>query len=574
MRIALLGTYTLDLFRDALVSRLRNFYGLPSVEVYNAGFNQVVQEVLDDNSGLYPFDPGYVVFIADFEDLVPEDLRYSLKPKDASAVAEGIFGPYEKLVRRIRERLPKANVFFLTAVVPPRSVFPGQEYNTDSGLKGIQDEFNARLKRLAQSDRRFTCIDYADLVMETGFERWFDPRLWYLAKMRLSPAAAESLAERVGSFLTASRGLTRKCLALDLDNTLWGGVAGEDAPEKIRLDVDGPGAAFHDFQKALLRLSRKGILLAVCSKNYPEFSMEIIEKHPRMVLRKDDFAAIRINWENKSDNLRSIARELNIGLDSFVFLDDNPREREEIRKILPEVAVPELPSDPVYYAGFLKKVEWNYFNLLSITEDDLRRTRQYREQSARREEEGKFGSLEAFYHSLDIRVSVVRLAKGSPNVERVSQLTQKTNQFNLTTRRYSIPEIAGMLDREDRVGVYYLEMRDKFGDYGIVGVIILKDTDGRTLIDTFLLSCRVIGKKAENVFLSCALRDWGRTGEVEGVFIPSAKNRLVSGLYPGLGFVPSSGPGDGSAAYVLKKDGLIFDPPWVKVISPEDKPHA
>ena len=323
---------------------------------------------------------------------------------------------------------------------------------------------------------------------------------------------------------------------LDLDNTLWGGVIGEDGKAGIQLGHEGIGLAFVDVQRELLNLRQKGILLAICSKNNPEDAYEVIRNHPAMVLREEHFAAAEINWNDKAENIREIARRLNIGVDSLVFIDDSPVERQRVRSTFPEVAVPEWPLDPCESKRALGRIASEYFLKFNISEDDRRRGDMYHAQVERERLAGDAGNLEDFYRSLQMKITIGRA--DHETIPRVTELTQKTNQFNLTTRRYTEPEIAS-ISADGECRVYWLKLEDRFGPNGIVGVLILRrECRKQWSIDTFLLSCRVIGRTVEEAFLGWTLRELKGLGatEIMGEYIPTAKNVIAANLYDKLGF--------------------------------------
>jgi FkbH-like protein len=396
--------------------------------------------------------------------------------------------------------------------------------------------YNARLREFARNSAHIVVVDVEALAEAAGAERWYDPRLWYLGRIRLSALAHGLLASEYASFIAARWGDVRKCIVLDLDNTLWGGIIGEDGMTGIQLGYEGIGFAFVDFQRELLNLQEKGILLAICSKNNSEDAYEVIRHHPAMVLREEHFVAAQINWNDKADNIREIARRVNIGVDSLVLIDDSPVERKRVREAVPEVAVPEWPQDPCDYKRALYRVAGEYFLKFDVTEDDRRRGEMYHAQTERERLAESAGNLEDFYRSLQMKLTIATV--DYETLPRVSQLTQKTNQFNLTARRYTESELAAM-SADIGCRVYCLKLEDRFGPNGIVSVLILRRQSAeRWHIDTFLLSCRVIGRTVEEAFLGYAVRDLQKLGAtcITGEYIPTAKNGMVANLYDKLGF--------------------------------------
>jgi FkbH-like protein len=349
-------------------------------------------------------------------------------------------------------------------------------------------------------------------------------------------------------------------LAVDLDGTLWGGVIGEDGPDGVRLGSEYPGAAYRSLQRAILDLHRRGVVLAICSKNNPPEALEMIERHPSMLLRREHFAAVRINWVDKAQNLREIAAELNVGVDAVALLDDSPVEREWVRGQLPEVTVIELGGDPLGYADTLRLAP--VFERISVTEEDRARGRYYAEEGRRKELERSAASLEDFYRSLELKVEVEEV--GPQTLARAAQLTQKTNQFNLTTRRYTEAEL-GELASSPESRVYTLRAADRFGDSGIVGVAITRRENGSCEIDALLMSCRVIGRTIETAFLATIADEAGRAGaeRLAGWFLPTAKNAPASGFYGSHGFERVA-EDEGATRWELDLAGSTpACPPWI-----------
>jgi FkbH-like protein len=440
-------------------------------------------------------------------------------------------------VETIAVRLPLATVFLNTLSCSEISgTYHGVEYNSGISFRQIVASYNAGLRELARNSAHAVVVDVESLIEAAGAERWHDPRLWYLGRIRLSAYAHTLLASEYTSFIAAWQGDLRKCIVLDLDNTLWGGIIGEDGMTGIQLGQEGIGLAFVEFQRELLHLHQKGILLAISSKNNPEDAYEVIRKHPAMVLRERHFAAFQINWNDKAENIREIARRINIGVDSLVFIDDSPVERKRVRDAIPEAAVPEWPEDPCDYKRALWRVAGEYFLKFDVTEDDRRRGEMYHARTERERLVESGGNLEEFYRSLQMKLTIA--TADCETLPRVSQLTQKTNQFNLTARRYTESELAA-ISADEGWRVYWLKLEDRFGKDGIVGVLILRrESVERWHIDTFLLSCRVIGRTVEEALLGCAVRDLKELGAtcITGEYIPTGRNGMVAALYDKLDF--------------------------------------
>jgi FkbH-like protein len=382
------------------------------------------------------------------------------------------------------------------------------------------------------------------------------------------PIAADHLlhmAHEWMRFLVPLTGRIAKCLAVDLDNTLWGGVIGEEGMTGIKVGPEYPGAAFQAVQRALLDLSKKGILLALCSKNNLEDAMEALDKHPGMLVRSQHFAALRINWTDKAQNLREIAQELNIGIDSLAFLDDNPFEREQVRAALPEVTVINLPQDPLEYAATVR--DCPVFERLTLSAEDQQRTAMYAEQRQRAGAEQSFQSKEDFFRFLEQEAELNPVS--DLNLARIAQLTQKTNQFNLTTRRYTEAQIAEMA-KQPGWNIFSIRVCDRFGDHGLVGVAIAHDQGEQCEIDTFLLSCRVIGRTVETALLAHMAKSAAERGckRLQGWFLPTRKNAPARDFYSQHGFELLAQSCDGSLWSLDLTEQEVAFPTWVKLITP------
>jgi FkbH-like protein len=385
-----------------------------------------------------------------------------------------------------------------------------------------------------------------------GREAFYDPRRYYWTKQPFSERGTLRLAEHLWAGARALTTGPKKVLVLDLDNTLWGGVVGETGPLGVALGESPDGEAYRAFQKHAKALSRRGIVLAVASKNNEADGREPFEKNPEMVLGLDDIAAAEINWEPKGTTIRRIAETLSLGLDSFVFFDDNPAEREQVRQAIPEVAVVEVPAEPAEYVRALEAGLW--FETTALTEADAARAEQYAVERKRRELQQTAGSMEDYLRSLEMRADVRDIDEA--DLMRVVQLLGKTNQFNLTTRRHAREDVLGLLSAPDAIGVT-VRVDDRFGDHGLIGVLIAvpAEDDPRSLrVDTWLMSCRVIGRTVEEFFVVELLERARRLGyrRIVGEYIPTKKNALVSELYDRMGFRRVKAADDGSVYYEVE----------------------
>jgi FkbH-like protein len=562
LRLALLSSCTIDYLRQPLTLALRS-HSIDPV-FWTGGFGQYRQEVLDSTSGLYAHNPSLIVLYLDGADLFQELLEQACttSSKAGIEVARDRAAELAAICEVLAERLPRTTILVNTVAVDPMNAFVGLEYNSEYGIQEAVATYNAALAGLAKRLRTVRIVDVAALTAVVGFETWYDARMWYLTRSRWSRAALRALADRYSAAISSSVGAIRKCIVVDLDNTLWGGVVGEDGLEGLLLGEDGVARSYVEFQLELLNLYRKGIILAICSKNNPEDALQVIRQHPAMRLREEHFAAVRINWEDKATNLRSLAEELNIGLDSFVFLDDSAVERSLVKQTLPEVVVPDLPADPSGYKSMLLRVSTQYFYKAGITAEDRRKGEAYRAQAERRKLESSATSLEQFYATLGMHAKIGRA--DSFTIPRIAQLTQKTNQFNLTTRRYSEAEVASMSQNPD-CSIWWLELCDKFGPSGVVGVLILRRSQGNSwAIDTFLLSCRVMGRTAESAFLAVVAKELEAT-ELIGEYRPTSKNAVVKDLYPRLGFQPLREDSGATLWQLASADRILAVPAWFEI---------
>jgi FkbH-like protein len=382
---------------------------------------------------------------------------------------------------------------------------------------------------------RFALVDWERLARVLGSAQSMDTRYWYMAAAPFKVAFLEQMAFEVARVIRASRGRTKKCLVLDCDNTLWGGIIGEDGLDRIKLDAHTyPGKAYHDFQQSVLNLVARGTLLALCSKNNEQDVWEALEGHEHGLVRRKHITASRINWDNKVDNLLQLAEELNLGLDSFVFVDDSPVECELIRKALPEVTVLAVP-DSLYLLPTLLLRD-GYFDQAALTDEDRARAAMYQAEKKRARSREAFRDIETYLADLDLRLRVAPATLA--NVPRVAQLTQRTNQFNLTTRRYTEHEINELLDGTD-AAVYAMTAADRFGDYGLTGVMIARKAGRRAKIDALLVSCRVLGRRLELAFVAQVLAALEKKWDVEtwrAAYRPTAKNGQVATFWSRMGF--------------------------------------
>jgi FkbH-like protein len=528
VRVAILRSYTIE----PLVPILRADALLHGVDlvVHVGGFNTYPQEVRDPASSAYQFQPDVIWLAIQTRDVLPElwNNRVELGSCAFDDLMDRTRSEFQGLIKAIRSH-SHAHVVLNTFDVPP---FPAAGI-LDSQTNLSQEEafriLNREIVRISAEHHGVHVFDYNLAVARFGRVGWYDEAKWLSIRMPFSADALPHLAAEYLRLLLPLAGRVCKALVLDLDNTLWGGIVGEDGAEGIKLGPDYPGNAFVEFQRALLDLHNRGVILAVCSKNNPADALEVLSNHPAMLLRPHHFAATRINWNNKSQNLREIAAELNIDTSAIAFVDDDPKERGEIRALMPEVCVIDLPADPAGFAFALRDAP--VFERLAVSAEDKLRGDHYAAERMRVEMKTNSASLEDYYRSLAIKVEIEE-ARASA-LTRIAQLTQKTNQFNLTTRRYGEQQIAEFAAQR-RCMVYALSASDRLGEYGLVGVAIVSHDAEICELDTFLLSCRAMGRGIETAFIAHIASDCARRGarSLRGWFFPTAKNAPASGFYP------------------------------------------
>jgi FkbH-like protein len=527
-----------------------------ALETHLGEFNAYAQEILDPGSALYRFQPDAAILAVQTRDVAPGLWR-------GEPAADDVLSRFGDWIGSFRKYSKAALIVHSLDVpaVPGAGILDAQR--EDNAAEAIQ-RINRGLRALAGEYRGVYILDYHALVARHGRERWGDARKWLTVRLPVASANLPHLAAEWLRFLHPLAGKVAKCVAVDLDNTLWGGVIGEDGMNGIRLGAEYPGAAFQELQRALLDLSRRGILLAVCSKNNPADAMEALSGHPGMLLQPRDFAAMRINWNDKARNLREIAGELNIGLDTIAFLDDNPVERQQVREQAPEAIVIRLPEDPMDYARAVRDCPW--FERLALSDEDRRRGAYYAAQRQRVELERSVTSKEDFYRGLDQVAEIAPV--NAQTLARVSQLTQKTNQFNLTTRRYTEQQIAGMAAAPNW-RVWSLRVKDRYADNGLVGVAIAR-VDGEVCeIDSFLMSCRVIGRTLETALLAHLAADARERGAkvLQGWFRPTKKNAPALEFYREHGFEVAERTEEGVLWRLDLQEKEIRTPEWIKQIN-------
>jgi FkbH-like protein len=559
-RLAVLSNSTIDMTVPALVaSALRHGIAL---EVIQPSYDQVAQEALTPESKVNSSKPDAVLFALDYRAL---PLKLSLGDPDASsATVQGTIGYLQSLRDGIHAN-SNAVCIFQTFVPPVETLFGSLDRALPGTLRNLIGGINQQLADyvIGSGD---VLLDVAGLAETVGQAYWHNPQLWNMAKFAFSDEMIPLYADHVARTLAAIRGKSRKVLILDLDNTVWGGVIGDDGLEGIKIaQGDARGEAHLAVQRMALDLRQRGIVLAVSSKNTDEVARQPFEKHPEMLLKLDHIAVFQANWNDKATNIQAIADELSLGLDAMVFLDDNPVERGLVRQLLPQVAVPELPEDSAFYARTL--AAGGYFEAVAFAGEDLKRASFYQDNAKRASLQKQVGGVEAYLASLEMTIQFQPF--DSTGRARIVQLINKSNQYNLTTRRYTDPEV---VEAESDPEVFTLQVRlvDIFGDNGMISVVICRREEAKVWeVDTWLMSCRVLGRKVEHMVLREILEHARLAGieKLVGVYRPTDRNKLVVDHYAKLGFTKVAEEESGLTRWELLVEGANPESAPMKVVS-------
>jgi FkbH-like protein len=537
-RIAILGGST----TTEVKSMLELFLLAQGIEptFYESGYNRYSEDVEFENPDLWNFKPHIVLIhttwhnISEFPELLEADGEVENRVRREVARFTSL---WEKVHTELGALIIQNN-FDLPRLRPLGNLEASESF----GRVNFILRLNAELATYARTHSRFLINDIHYLSTQVGHAEWFRSNYWYSFHMAVSPTATVALARNVAAIVKSAYGKSKKCLVLDLDNTLWGGVIGDDGVQNLILGRDHPvGEAFLDFQRYVKGLKRRGVILAVCSKNDAENAKEGFS-HPDSVLKLEDFSAFEANWDPKPENIRAIAAQLNIGLDSIVFVDDNPAERDFVAEQLPEVAVPNVGADVSSFAEVLEHER--YFEVDKLVQDDLNRSAYYSSNAERSAGEGKFSDYGEFLASLEMTAEIGSFLP--VYLERITQLINKTNQFNLTTRRYTSAEVVAIAQDPGFITLYG-RLGDKFGDNGLVSVLIGQILDETVQIDLWLMSCRVLKREMEFAMFDGLVEQCQARGirKIVGIYIPSKKNSMVAAYYASLGFTAIAGASEG-----------------------------
>ncbi len=571
LRLGLLSNATTALLVPALVATAaRHGFALECIE---APFGQVLQSALDPDSAFNRARPDVVLLALDYRALpllpTPGDAA------QARATLEAALTELEAIRTAVR-RNSGAFCLVQTLARPPEAPGGSLESSLPGSLDHLVREFNRELTlRLATSSDRL--LDTAALAETVGLAEWHDPAFWQMAKLPFAAAYLPLYADHVMRRLAAARGKSRRALVLDLDNTLWGGVIGDDGLEGIHLGQgDARGEAHLEVQQTALELRGRGVVLAVSSKNSDTVARLPFREHPDMLLKEEHIAVFQANWEDKASNISAIAKALSLGLDALVFLDDNPVERALVRQLLPQVAVPELPENPALYRRTLLAA--GYFEADTFSEEDRRRADYYQANAERVALQGQVDDLDAYLASLQMTLTVQPFDATAR--ARITQLINKSNQFNLTTRRYTEEQVSA-LEQDPEVFTLQARLRDRFGDNGVIAVLICRRQGSAWAIDTWLMSCRVLGRGVEQALLGELLVQARAQGidALHGCYRPTERNGIVAEHYAKLGFTPLDAGSDGASYWVLETHVESHQQPPIAIqrggalADPPDYPH-
>ncbi|OGG79567.1 hypothetical protein A3A39_02390 [Candidatus Kaiserbacteria bacterium RIFCSPLOWO2_01_FULL_54_13] len=532
VRIALLPSSTIAGLKETMAVHCHEMGLRP--DIYVGKYKQTAQEILDPKSDLYNFKPHIIFILSNVRAALGETYLgpYAISQGTRKRWFERTLKETEKLIAVLKKS--DAKIVISNLEVPTHSPLGILENKEELGLQKTVREINERLCDQYKKDVQVFIFDYEGFLSRIGKQNALDPKLYYLGDITLDPQYFPALTEQLMGYIRPLKALTKKCLVVDLDNTMWGGIIGEDGLGGIKLGPTPEGRPFWELQKYMLSLSERGVILAINSKNNLEDVREVFKKHPHQVLKEEHFASLQINWSDKVENMRRIAEEIGIGIDSIAFLDDNPAERALIRSALPEVSVIELPEDPARFLETLQRL--TLFDAFSLSPEDKKRSEMYTTERKRQSLKKSSGSLEEYLRTLGTTITI---RKASPDsIPRVAQLTQKTNQFNTTTRRRTEEEIRKLTSDKNTL-ILTVDVKDNFGESGLTGVAIVRLAKENWRIDSFLLSCRVIGRGAEDGLLSAIIKRAKRAKAktIVGEFIPTPKNAPAKGFYKRCGFV-------------------------------------
>jgi FkbH-like protein len=526
LRIYVLRNYTIDSLEPYIKYHLSQVSLKASVKL--GPYDNILQEVLDPYSKLNNIKPDIIVLSLYLDTFEPDYYRMEWDVEQTIERLKSLYG----ILHSNSNGIIAINTF-----IPPFHNEYGITATDKSDLIFKFSYLNQEIRRYCKTNpKRFYLMDWERYLRLLGEKESLDYRYWYMSKSPFRPSFLDLYAQDISNIARAYKALNKKCIILDCDNTLWGGIVGEDGRDKIQLDPQTfPGSIYYDFQKSLLSLYHRGVMICLCSKNNEEDVWDVLDNHPHMLLKREHLAGWKINWQDKAVNIINLIKELNIGLDSVVFVDDSDYECGRVAESIPEVTVLQVPVDASRYRYPSLLLSTGLFDTLLMTDEDQQRAKMYQTEALRTREQQHYTSLDEYLSSLHLKAHIHLMR--DTEVQRVAQLTQKTNQFNVTTRRYTEQQLEELIDKGS--AIYTLSVKDRYGDYGLTGVLIAIREEDTTRIDSLLLSCRVLGRNLEKVFIGYCLRmldsKW-KTNLMTSEYIRTSKNNQVSELWDCFGF--------------------------------------
>jgi len=524
IRISLLSSFTINGLSEIL--KVKSAERGISCRVYEAPYNQYSQEILNKKSKLYKFLPDITFLILDTRNIFGEIFRfpYSISHLERTKIVENKINEIKNLLDKYIENSNSTMVVTKLSIpsFSPNGIF---ESKTKYSFYNMIEDFNNQITKKYLNSENIFIYDFDRFITKNGEDNVFNYSQFFFGDLKISMEFLPLFGQDLMKYVIGYLGITKKCIVLDLDNTLWGGIIGEDGFNEIKLGPEPPGNAFMEFQRVLLSLHQRGIILAINSKNNFEDAIKVIREHPNMILKEEHFAAMCINWNDKVSNMKEIVKEINIGSDSLVFIDDDPVNREFVKSIFPEILVVNLSDDPSSYAHQIENLI--DFSVLKITDEDRNRGKMYLKQKKVIELEKTSTDLQTFLTQLDLKIIIKDVNEFT--LPRVSQLILKTNQFNLTTKRYQEIDIQKMI-KDPNFIITCVQVQDKFGDNGITGVFIIKKENKKEWrIDTFLMSCRIMGRGIEKGIMAHIINKakGNKIEKINADFIPTQKNKPV-----------------------------------------------
>jgi FkbH-like protein len=527
IKIALVSSFSINGLKEVISLKCSKMN--ISSDIYEAPYNQVSQEIINQKSELYEFKPELTFLILDTRSILGEEYFFPYKISDLER-KESINKKINQIKNLVKDFCEKSNskLVITKLNIPKYSPYGIHETKTQFSFHQMIEEFNSEIVKEFLRSNQVYVYDFDRFVSKFGERNVFEYKQYYFGDFKISLKHLPDFGQELMQYVVAYLGISKKCIVLDLDNTLWGGIVGEDGFDGIRLGPETTGKAFMEFQKTLLALNQRGIILAINSKNNYDDAIKVIREHPYMILKEENFASIQINWDDKVTNMKRIAQEINIGLDSMVFMDDDPVNREFVKKSIPQILVIEMPKDSSEYITTIEDLI--ELNVEKITNEDKTRAEMYDRKRLASELEKSSLNMESFLKELESKITIE--VANEFTLPRISQLTLKTNQFNLTTKRYQEKQIREMSSDQNHI-IISAKVEDKFGDNGITGVVIIKKQDSQTwIIDTFLMSCRIMGRDIESGIFGYIVNRAKKENvkKILATYIPTSRNKPVEGL--------------------------------------------